>query len=110
MEFEALLLGIEPLTALAIGIGAVLLAPVADVAVKAVGQDPKLVESFSESAKEATKAALVWGMEAMENAQSVFAEAEESFRDMVADAKAEHLAKKPAVDPIEPREVEIVSE
>ena len=111
MEFEALLLGIEPLTALVVGVGAVLIAPVVDAAGKAVGQDPKLVESLSDSAKEATKTALIWGIEAIENAQTVFAEVEESFRDLVADAKAEHLAKKASAESaVEPHEVEIVSE
>ncbi|GAC1461975.1 MAG: hypothetical protein NVSMB70_08390 [Chamaesiphon sp.] len=53
---------------------------------------------------------MVLGMEAFENAQSTFAEAEESFRDLVADAKAEHTAKKVQTEKVEPREVEIVSE
>jgi len=110
MEFEALLLGLEPLTALAVGVGAILLAPALDIAGKALGKDPKLVESISDSAKEATKTAIVWSLEAIENAQSVYAEAEESFKDIVADAKAERLAKKTAVQITEPREVEIVSD
>lgn len=107
---EALLFGLEPLTALAIGVGAVMLAPVVDGVGKAIGQDPKMGEAVSESARENTKKALVWGFEAFENVQSVFAEAEESFRDLLADAKTEYNGKKSAKERVEPREVEIVSE
>ncbi len=120
MELEALLLGLEPLTALVVGVGAVIMAPVVDVVGKAVEKDPrlgeslpKLGESLSESAKEVTKNTLVWGFEAFENAQTVFAEAEESFRDLVADAKTEYTTKKSGVEGVErvePREVEIASE
>jgi len=109
MEFEALFFGIEPLTVLAVGIGAVVLAPVVDVVGKATGQE-NLAEPLAEAAKENTKKVLVWGIEAFEHAQTVFAEAEESFRDLVADAKAEYAAKKTEVEPVKSREVEIVSE
>ena len=73
-----------------------------------MGHD-KLGEPLAESAKEHTKKAIVWGLDAIENAQSAFAEAEESFRDLVADAQAERTAKK-VHSHSEPREVEIVSE
>jgi len=109
MEFEALLLGIEPLTALAVGLGAVVLAPVASAVGHAVG-DEKLVESFSESARDLTKKTLVLGLAAFENAQGVFAEAQESFRDIVAEAKADQAAKQTNAEHTEPHEVEIVSE
>jgi hypothetical protein len=118
MEFEALLLGLEPVTALAVGIGAVLLKPVVDVVGHAVQQDPRLSESLpkfgeavSESAKEAVKNSLVWGFETFENAQAAFAEAEESFRDLVADAKTEYVVKKSQVDAssVEPHNIEISS-
>ena len=108
MEFEALFLGLEPLAALAVGIGALALAPVVTTIGKAMGHD-KLGEPLAESAKEHTKKAMVWGLDAIENAQSALAEAEESFRDLVADAQAERTAKK-AHNHSEPREVEIVSE
>lgn len=108
MEFEALLLGLEPLTALAIGVGALALAPVVTTVGKAMGHE-NLGEPLAESAKEHTKKAMVWGLDALENVQSSFAEAEESFRDLVADAQAERTAKK-AHNSAEPREVEIVSE
>ena len=109
MEFEALFLGLEPLAALAVGIGALALAPVVTTIGKAMGHD-KLGEPLAESAKEHTKKAMVWGLDTIENAQSAFAEAEESFRDLVADAQAERTAKKAQTNHAEPREVEIVSE
>jgi hypothetical protein len=119
MEFEALLLGFEPVTALAVGIGAAIFKPVVDVVSNAVQKDPRLSESLpkmgealSESAKEAVKNSLVWGFETFENAQTAFAEAEESFRDLVADAKTEYVVKKSGAntDIVEPRDIEIASE
>jgi hypothetical protein len=50
MEFEALFLGLEPLAALAVGIGAFALAPVVTTIGKAMGHD-KLGEPLAESAK-----------------------------------------------------------
>ncbi len=108
MEFEALFLGLEPLTALAVGLGALALAPVVTSVGKVMGQED-LGEPLAKSAREQTKKAMVWGLEAVENAQTAFAEAEESFRDLVADAQAERKVKK-AQAHAEPREVEIVSE
>lgn len=109
MEFEALFLGLEPLSALAVGIGALALAPVVNTVGKAMGQE-KLGEPLAESAREHTKKAMVWGLEAIENAQSAFAEAEESFRDLVADAQAERMSKMAEKQNTKPREVEIVSD
>jgi len=109
MEFEALFLGLEPLTALAIGVGAVVLAPVVDVVGKAIGQE-NMGAPLAETARENTKKAIVWGMEAFENAQTVFAEAEESFQDLVADAKAERATKRSEAEKVEPHSIEIVSE
>lgn len=112
MEFEALLLGLEPLTALAIGVSAIVAVPVVNAVSDALGKDTKLTDSLSESAKELTKKALVFGMETIGSAQGAFAEAEESFRDLVADAKAEQLARKANETAVsqEPRQVEIASE
>ena len=109
MEFEALFLGLEPLTALALGCGALALAPIVTTVGKAMGHD-NLGEPLAESAKEHTKKAMVWGLDAFENVQSSFAEAEESFRDLVADAQAERMSKKAQTPHPEPREVEIVAE
>ncbi len=110
MEFEALLLGLEPLTALAIGVGALILVPMVDAVGRATEQDPNLGESISQSAKELAKNTIVFGLEAFETAQTAFAEAEESFRDLVADAKTERTLKRSAAEQVTPREVEIVSE
>ena len=118
MEFEALLLGLEPLTAMAVGVGAVLAAPVVGAVGKAIGQE-NLGDPLAETAKKNTKQALVWGMELFEQAQAAYAEAEESFRDLVAEAKAEreekrteaeHTATQEVQTKVEPREVQIVSE
>ena len=65
---------------------------------------------LAETARESTKKVIVGGSEAFDNAQVAFAEAEESFRDLVADAKAEHAIKQTKSEPVTPREVEIVSE
>lgn len=115
MEFEALLLGLEPLTALAVGVSAVILVPVVtSVGSALAGKDSNsnLTESLTESTKEFTKKSLVWGFEALENAQTIFSEAEESFRDLLADAKTEHLQKKNQSESenSKPHHVEIVTE
>ena len=62
MEFEALLLGLEPMTALAIGVGAVVLAPVVNAVGQTVKADPKAIDSLSESAREAAKECLGLGI------------------------------------------------
>jgi hypothetical protein len=110
MELEALLLGIEPLTALAVGVGAVVLAPVVGALNAAAGPDSKAGESIAESARDLAKNGLVWGFDAVEQAQTIFAQAEESFRDLVSDAKVEHAAKKSQPETPAPHNVEIVSE
>jgi hypothetical protein len=105
------LLGLEPLTALTVGVGAVILAPVVNAIGHVTGQDSnKLGEAVSTSAREWTKDVIVMGFEAMENVQAFYAEAEESFKDLVSDAKVEHMAKKGTPESVEGREVEIVSE
>lgn len=112
MEFEALFLGLEPVTALAVGVGAIVLAPFVGIVTKAV-KDQNLSQSVSDSARDVTKNTLVWTFEVYENAQSAFTEAGESFRVLIDNAKDEHLAKKAAAENnganIEPRNVEIVS-
>jgi len=104
------LLGLEPLTALTVGVGAVILAPIVSAVSSTIGQDPnKIGEQVSTSAREWTKDALVMGFEAIENMQAFYAEAEESFKDLVSDAKVERLVKKEKPAPVEPREINIVS-
>jgi hypothetical protein len=105
------LIGLEPLTALAVGVGAVILAPVVNLVGKAVEQDPNQSgEAVSDFARKWTKDALVQGFEIVENVQTFYAQAEESFKDLVSDAKVEHVAKKVKPESVEPREVKIVSE
>jgi hypothetical protein len=105
-----LLLGLEPITALAVGVGAVILAPVVNAVGSALGEDSSKRESLSEAAREWTKNGLVWGFEAVENAQTIFAQAEESFKDLVSDAKVEYMMKKSNSQTVEPHQVEIVSD
>lgn len=71
------LLGFEPLAALAVGVGALVLAPV----IASVG------EPVSDAGNKVAKAGLVWGMEIVDNAQTFFAQAGESFQDLVAKSK-----------------------
>lgn len=109
MEFEALFLGIEPLAALAVGLGAVVLVPVVNAVGKAVGQED-LGAPLAETARESTKKVIVWSLEAFDKAQVSFAEAEESFQDLVADAKAEYATQRTVSESVTPHEVEIISE
>jgi hypothetical protein len=113
MELEALLLGLEPFTALAVGVSALILAPVISSVGSALGEkdsNSNLIESLTDSTKELTKKGLVWSFEAFENAQTIFSEAEESFRDLLADAKTEHLLKKNQAESenTKPHQIEIV--
>lgn len=114
MELEALLLGLEPVTALAVGLGAVILTPIVGAVGGALGKDSSnLNESLTEGVREVTKKGIVWGFEVIDNAQTIFSEAEESFRDLLADAKTEHLLNKNHSengDKRQPQEVEIVEE
>jgi len=80
MEFEALLLGIEPLTVAVIGAGALIAAPVVSLA---TGQD------LSEAARTAAKTGINWAHEGFEKTQAFLAETSESFQDLVAEAQAE---------------------
>ncbi len=111
MNFEALLLGLEPVTALAVGIGAVVLAPVVTAVGSAMGNS-HLSESLSETTRELTKKGLVLGFEAVEKAQATYAQAEEAFRDLVADAKLEHVVKQSQTQTeiTNPQDIEIVAQ
>jgi hypothetical protein len=85
MEF---LLALEPLTALAVGVGALVVVPV----VAAVGA--AVSEPLAESGKNLAKSGLALGFDVFDKTQNFFAETSESFQDLVAEAKAEHLANK----------------
>jgi hypothetical protein len=111
-ELEALLLGIEPLTAVAVGAGAILLAPLADVVGDTFKEDERIAnlgESITTSARQATKDAMVWGLDVFEGIQSGFAEAEESFNDLLAEARETREVKRSAQsdDVIEPQSIDI---
>jgi hypothetical protein len=100
-ELEALLLGLEPMTAAAIGVGALLLAPVLGAIDAATGH------KASESTREVAKTGLVWAFEAFDRVQSTVAEANESVQDLIAEAKAERSTSKNGTAEIAPREVTI---
>jgi hypothetical protein len=101
MELEALLLGLEPMTAAAIGIGALILAPIVGAFDSATGH------KLTETSRDAAKTGLVWAFEAYDKAQSTLAEASESFQDLVAEAKAERSTSQNGTVEIAPREVAI---
>ncbi len=88
MEIQALLLGLEPLTALAIGLGALVLAPVIATTESAVGG------AIAELSKNLAKTGLIWSFDAFNNLQIFVAEAGESFQDLVAEARADQAVAK----------------
>ena len=91
---------------LLLGAGAVAVLVVAPIVGAAVS--PELGKSISDSGRDLIKGGLKFGMEVTERLQSSFAEATESWNDLVAEAKSEVKAKKTSEQP--PREVEITSE
>ena len=103
-----LLFGIEPLTALVVAASAAILAPVVSVLGNTLANS-NLVESISQSARSVTKDTFVFGMEVIENTQTAIAEAQESFQDILDEAKSEYVSKK-TTEKIERREVTIVNE
>jgi hypothetical protein len=119
---ESLLFEIEPLTALAIGVGAILLGPLvgavgatasktaensAAPSDNSVGQ---AIDAVGETARGIAKGAVVWSLGIAEGVQTSLAEVNESWQDLVAEAKAEHEAKKQPATLIHPRQVEIGKE
>ncbi len=100
-ELEALLLGIEPVTALAVGAGALILVPVVSAIDAVTGS------KMSESTRGVAKDGLVWAFDAFDKAQHTFAEASESVQDLIAEAKAELIESKNGADEKSPREVTI---
>lgn len=81
MEF---LLGIEPVVALGVGLGALAIAPVISVL-----SNTETGQKVADTGRDLTKQGLKWGIETADNVQSYFAEASESWNDMVAEAQAE---------------------
>lgn len=101
MDFEALLLGAEPVVALGAGIGALALGS----AIIALGNS-EAGKPLVESGRNLTKHGIKWGIEAFETVQGNVAEAGETWNDIVAEAQAEvRNAKKTAVTT--PNSVEI---
>ncbi|KGF73227.1 hypothetical protein DO97_01660 [Neosynechococcus sphagnicola sy1] len=115
-ELEALLLGIEPLTALAVGVGALALAPLVGVVGSWVEQSslaPNIEESVSsvkESARDAAKNGLIFVFDAFDKTQGFFAEVGESFQDLIAEAKSDLAASKYDSEESSLRQISIVSE
>ena len=102
MDLEALLLGVEPVAALAVGIAALALAP----AISALGNS-EAGKSLADSGRDLTKSGIKWGIETFEKVQGTVAEAGESWNDIVAEAEAEIRAAKNSAQSEAPKEVEI---
>ncbi|MGG6269464.1 hypothetical protein ACQ4M3_28445 [Leptolyngbya sp. AN03gr2] len=100
-ELEALLLGLEPVTALTIGVGALLVAPVVGAIDSMTGGN------VSDGARNAAKTGLVWAFEAFDKVQHTVAETSESVQDLIAEAKSEMGESKNGSSEPSPREVTI---
>ena len=106
MELEALLLGLEPVTALVIGVSAVILVPVVG-AVGSLAKDSAVAESVSESTRDLAKTGLIWGFDLVDKTQTFFAEVGETFQDLVAEAVAERNTTKANAEVRTPHEVSL---
>jgi len=102
MEFEALLLGVEPAIALGAGLAALALAPV----LGALG-NTEASKTLSESGRNLTKDGIKWGIETFDKVQGAVAEAGETLNDIVAEARTEARTPKNSSTPPQPKEVEI---
>jgi len=94
MEFEIVLLGLEPLGLLAVIVGVSIMSPIVEAIASTIERELKLGTSLSDTVSEATKTTLVLSFEAYERSQTAFTEAVESVQNLFADAKAEFEAKK----------------
>ncbi len=107
-ELEALLLGLEPITALGIGLGSLALAPVVGVVGSAMGTDSAVGNSLTESSRSLAKSGLVWIIDTFDKAQTFVAEAGEAFQDLVVEAKTDiNTAKSKAEQHSPPRDIQI---
>jgi hypothetical protein len=102
MEFEALLLGAEPIVAFGAGLGALALGS----AIVALGNS-EAGQPLVESGRDLTKHGLKWSLETLDKVQETFAEAGESWNDLVAEARSEIKESKVAAEANPPQEVEI---
>lgn len=100
-ELEALLLGLEPMTAAVIGVGALAIAPIVGAVDAATGSN------LSDSARSTAKTGLVWVFQAFDKVQASAAEASESFQDLIAEAKSDIKSSKNGTSEVAPREVTI---
>lgn len=97
MEFEALLFGVEPVTALAVGVAAVILTPIIKELGSTIGsviKSSELGKSVSESAKDVAKESLVLSMGAIDNLQFAYSQGQETIRDVVVDATLEYTVNQ----------------
>jgi hypothetical protein len=102
MEFEALLLGAEPIVAFGAELGALALGS----ALVSLGNS-EAGKPLVQSGRDLTKHGLKWGMEAFGKVQETVAEAGESWNDIVAEARSEIKETKASAEAVAPREVEI---
>ena len=108
LELEALLLGLEPITALAVGVGTLVVVPAIGAVGSAVGANAAVGSSVTDSSRSIAKTGLVWVFDAFDKTQAFFAEAAESFQDLVAEARTElNTAKARDAQNSPPHPVEI---
>ncbi|MDV3002097.1 MAG: hypothetical protein N5P05_003703 [Chroococcopsis gigantea SAG 12.99] len=102
MDFEALLLGLEPALALGIGLAALAAGPV----VGALG-NTEMGKNFTESGRTLAKQGLKSGMETLEKVQGTIAEVGETWNDLVAEAQQEIKTERTAQSKSEPQNINI---
>ncbi len=101
MDFEALLLGVEPAVAFGVGLTALAFGS----AMSALG-NTEVGKSLTESGRTLTKNGIKWGIETVEKVQGTVAEAGETWNDLVAEAQLEIKTGKNTTQTA-PKEVEI---
>ncbi len=106
MEWQALLLGLEPVTAALVGVGVPVAAPVVAVIDSATGS------KLSESTRSLAKQGMMLAFESFDQVQCAVAEAQETVQDLIAEARTELTqAKQNAAEskdnPVTPQEIEL---
>jgi hypothetical protein len=92
MELEFLLLGLEPIVALTVGAGAIVVGGGALALSPAFGTvlgKPELAKELQESGRSMVKTGIVLSMDAYDKVQSVWTETSSSVSQLVEEAKAE---------------------
>ncbi len=105
MEFEALLLGMEPLTAVAIGVGSLVITPLVKAVQTFNDEHADLRESLAESARVTAKNGLILALDTVEKTQTFWAETGESFQDLLAEAARERKVRAHA--PVQEVKIEV---